>query len=81
MILNPGHRVAQYEIVEPLGSGGMGEVYKARDARLGREVAIKVMAPHIASDPDMRRRFETEARAIASSASTSWPSSTTCRSR
>lgn len=43
----------------------MGEVYKARDARLGREVAIKVMAPHIASNPEMRRRFETEARAIA----------------
>ena len=44
----------------------MGEVYRARDARLGREVAIKVMAAHIAADPEMRRRFETEARAVAS---------------
>jgi serine/threonine protein kinase len=61
----PGFRLAQYEILEPIGSGGMGEVYKARDSRLGRDVAIKVMAPHVAADPDMRRRFETEARAIA----------------
>ena len=63
--MTPGHRIAQYEILGPLGSGGMGQVYKARDARLDREVAVKVMAPHIASDPEMRRRFETEARAIA----------------
>jgi eukaryotic-like serine/threonine-protein kinase len=65
MPLSPGTRLAQYEILEPIGSGGMGEVYRARDSRLDRDVAIKVMAPHIASDPDMRRRFETEARAIA----------------
>ncbi len=65
MYLSTGQRVAQYEILGPLGSGGMGEVYKALDARLGREVAIKVMAPHIASNPEMRRRFETEARSIA----------------
>jgi serine/threonine protein kinase len=44
----------------------MGEVYRAKDTRLDRDVAIKVMAPHIAADPEMRRRFETEARAIAS---------------
>ena len=66
MPLDAGKRLAQYEIVEPLGSGGMGEVYRARDLRLGRDVAVKVMAEHIAADPDMRRRFETEARAVAS---------------
>ena len=65
MTLVAGTRLAQYEIIAPLGSGGMGEVYRARDSRLGREVALKVMASHIASDPDMRRRFETEARAVA----------------
>jgi serine/threonine-protein kinase len=58
--------VAQYEVLEPIGSGGMGEVYRARDTRLGRDVAIKVMSDHIATDPAMRRRFETEARAVAS---------------
>ena len=63
--LSTGARLAQYEIVEPIGSGGMGEVYRARDSRLDRDVAIKVMAPHVAADPEMRRRFETEARAIA----------------
>src|SRR5258705_4679896 len=65
MPLSPGQRLAQYEVVSPLGSGGMGDVYRARDLRLDREVAIKVMAEHIASDPEMRRRFETEARAVA----------------
>jgi serine/threonine protein kinase len=65
MPLSPGQRLAQYEILSPLGSGGMGEVYRARDLRLDREVAIKVMAAHVASDPDMRRRFETEAKAVA----------------
>ena len=65
MTFSPGSRIAQYEIVESIGAGGMGEVYRAKDSRLGRDVAIKVMAPHIARDPAMRRRFETEARAIA----------------
>ena len=65
MPLTAGTRLAQYEIVAPIGSGGMGEVYRAHDARLGRDVALKVMAPHIASDPAMRSRFETEARAVA----------------
>ena len=63
--LSAGARLAQYQIIEPIGSGGMGEVYRARDPRLDRDVAIKVMAPHVAADPEMRRRFETEARAIA----------------
>jgi serine/threonine protein kinase len=66
MPLAQGSRLAQYEIVSAVGSGGMGVVYRARDTRLGRDVALKVMAPHIASDPAMRRRFETEARAVAS---------------
>jgi serine/threonine protein kinase len=65
MSLSPGQRFAQYEIVSPLGSGGMGEVYRARDLRLDREVAVKVMAEHVAADPEMRRRFETEAKAVA----------------
>src|SRR4029450_9182485 len=60
MVLAPGSRLAQYEIVSAVGSGGMGVVYRARDTRLNREVALKVMAPHIASDPAMRTRFETE---------------------
>ena len=66
MALAAGTHLAQYEILEPLGSGGMGDVYRARDLRLGRDVALKVMAEHIAADPEMRQRFETEARAIAS---------------
>ena len=66
MLLTPGLRLAQYQIVAPLGSGGMGEVYRARDTRLDRDVAIKVMADHVASDPAMRHRFETEAKSIAS---------------
>jgi serine/threonine protein kinase len=65
MSLTPGTRLAQYEIVSAVGSGGMGVVYRARDTRLGRDVALKVMAPHVASDPVMRGRFETEARAVA----------------
>jgi eukaryotic-like serine/threonine-protein kinase len=65
MSLSNGQRLAQYEVLSPLGSGGMGEVYRARDLRLDREVAIKVMAEHVAADPEMRRRFETEAKAVA----------------
>jgi serine/threonine-protein kinase len=65
MSLTPGTRLAHYELNAELGSGGMGEVYKARDLRLERDVAIKVMANHIAADPTMRQRFETEARAVA----------------
>ena len=65
MSLPAGSRLAQYEIVSPLGSGGMGEVYRARDTRLDREVAIKVMADHVAMDPELRARFESEARAVA----------------
>jgi serine/threonine protein kinase/Tfp pilus assembly protein PilF len=63
--LDPGAHLAQYEIIGPLGAGGMGNVYRARDVRLGRDVALKVMADHVASDPEMRRRFEIEVRAVA----------------
>jgi eukaryotic-like serine/threonine-protein kinase len=62
--LEPGTRLGPYEIVSPIGAGGMGEVYRALDTRLDRTVAIKVLAPHLASDPDLRERFEREARAV-----------------
>jgi serine/threonine-protein kinase len=66
LALNPGRRLGPYEIVAPLGAGGMGEVYKARDTRLDRTVAIKVLPAPVAHDSDRLRRFEHEARAIAS---------------
>src|SRR4030095_12391009 len=65
MPLTPGSRLGPYEIQSALGAGGMGEVYKARDTRLDRTVAIKVLPAHVASDPDLRQRFEREARAVA----------------
>ncbi len=60
-----GSRLGPYEVVAPIGAGGMGEVYRARDTRLGRDVAIKVLPPEFAADPDKLRRFEQEARAVA----------------
>ena len=63
-MLIAGTKLGPYEIVAPLGSGGMGEVYRARDPRLGREVAIKVVPESFASDPNRLRRFEQEARAV-----------------
>jgi Tol biopolymer transport system component len=66
MSLAPGTRLGPYEIVSPLGAGGMGEVYRARDTRLGREVAVKVLPAHLSSSPQVRARFEREARAISS---------------
>ena len=63
MVLQTGDRLGSYEIRGPLGAGGMGEVYRAWDARLGREVAIKVLPQSAASDPDRLRRFEQEAKA------------------
>ncbi|MBV8201832.1 MAG: protein kinase [Acidobacteria bacterium] len=63
MDLQPGTRMGPYEIVAPLGAGGMGEVYRARDPRLGREVALKVLPGAFAGDPDRQRRFEQEAQA------------------
>ena len=65
MALNPGARLGPYEVVSAIGAGGMGEVYKATDTRLNRTVAIKVMPPRFADDPDMKQRFDREAQTIA----------------
>jgi serine/threonine protein kinase len=65
MTIQAGSRLGPYEVIAPLGAGGMGEVYRARDARLGREVALKVLPAAVASDESARRRFEREARAVA----------------
>lgn len=65
MTLAPGTRLGSYAILAPLGTGGMGEVYCARDTRLGREVALKVLSNAVARDPDRLARFEREARTVA----------------
>src|SRR5262245_41822589 len=65
MSISAGARLGPYEILSTLGAGGMGEVYKARDTRLNRSVAVKVLRPELASDPDRRARFEREAHAVA----------------
>ena len=65
MALQPGTTLGPYEIQSPLGAGGMGEVYKATDTRLDRTVAIKVLLAHVADDPDLRQRFEREAKTLA----------------
>jgi eukaryotic-like serine/threonine-protein kinase len=64
-LLTPGSRLGPYEIVAPLGAGGMGEVYRARDPRLGRDVAVKVLRGAAAADAARLHRFEQEARAAA----------------
>jgi len=65
MPLTPHTHLGPYEIISLIGAGGMGEVYKARDSRLARDVAVKVLPPEFAAQPDRMRRFEQEARAIA----------------
>jgi serine/threonine protein kinase len=62
--LATGRRLGRYEVLAPLGVGGMGEVYRARDARLGRDVALKVLPTACATDPERLRRFEQEARSV-----------------
>ena len=62
---SPGQRLGPYEILAPLGTGGMGEVYEAKDTRLGRTVAIKVLPEELAHNPERRARFEREARTIS----------------
>ena len=65
MSLSPGTKLGPYEILSPIGAGGMGEVYRARDPKLGREIAVKILSGATASDPDRRQRFELEARAAS----------------
>src|ERR1700682_1389923 len=66
MSLSTGARIGPYEIVGLLGAGGMGEVYRRRDARLGRDVALKVLPTHLATDADRMARFQREAQVLAS---------------
>src|SRR5438034_5820327 len=65
MSLQRGARLGPYEVLSAVGAGGMGEVYKARDTRLERTVAIKVLPAELAADPELRSRFEREARAVS----------------
>ena len=66
MALTTGSRLGSYEILSALGAGGMGEVYRARDTKLNRDVAIKVLLPAVANDPDRLARFSREAQVLAS---------------
>ncbi|TDI41305.1 MAG: hypothetical protein E2P02_15090 [Acidobacteria bacterium] len=66
MSLLPGHKLAHYEILEPIGKGGMGEVYRARDTKLGRDVATKVLPEEFAKDEERLARFGREAKLLAS---------------
>src|ERR1700686_4336451 len=66
MPLAPGTKLGPYEIQSPLGAGGMGEVYRAKDTRLDRTVAIKILPAHLSSDPVRKQRFEREAKTISS---------------
>ena len=65
MALAAGTKLGPYEVLSPLGAGGMGEVYRARDTRLDRTVAIKVLPGNLTSDPNLRQRLEREAKAVS----------------
>src|SRR5947209_539759 len=65
MPISPGSRLGPYEVSSLLGAGGMGEVYRARDTKLGRDVALKVLLAEVSGDPERRMRFETEARSAS----------------
>src|SRR5260370_38206280 len=65
MTLSPGFKLGPYEILQSIGAGGMGEVYRARDARLGRDVAVKVLPASLSRDAERLKRFEQEARAAS----------------
>ena len=66
MPVSVGDRLGPYDVLAPLGAGGMGEVYRARDTRLNRDVAIKVLPDHFATDPQRLARFHREAQVLAS---------------
>src|SRR3954454_24164683 len=66
MSLAAGAKLGPYEIVSPIGAGGMGEVYRALDTRLDRSVAIKIVSGDVTTNPELRQRFEREARALSS---------------
>ena len=72
MTLQTGRTLGHYEILSTLGAGGVGEVYRARDTRLGREVAIKLLLEEVAADPERLARFDREARVLASLPSLDW---------
>jgi len=65
MPLTPGTKLGPYKIIAPLGAGGMGEVYRARDTRLGRDVAVKILPAEFSADPVRKQRFEREAKTIS----------------
>ena len=66
MSLSPGTTLGPYAVIAKIGEGGMGEVFRARDTKLDRDVALKVLPEHVAADPDLKQRFEREAKVLAS---------------